>query len=59
MNKLGYTEKQIGRMTFGKWTRMYQAYQNVYDMEFLMKKYGVTYARLQEKAQPAEEIIAF
>lgn len=47
MNKLGFTEKQVGHMTFKKWNKLYDAYKSVYDKEYNMKNRGLTYAQLE------------
>jgi hypothetical protein len=58
MNKLGYTEKQVGRMTFGKWSRLYQAYKDFYDMEMSMKNQGVRYCDI-DKEEDLDDAIPF
>lgn len=36
MNKFGYTEKQVGHMTFKKWNQLYQAYKDNFDLELTL-----------------------
>lgn len=31
--KMGYTEKQIGRMYFGKWCDLFDVYKTIHNME--------------------------
>lgn len=30
--QIGYTEKEIGRMSFGKWCDLFEAFRNYYNM---------------------------
>lgn len=42
--KLGFTEKQVGHMTFRKWHSLYKAYKNNFDLEMtLLKSRGLRY----------------
>ena len=41
---LGFTEKEVGRMTLRKWRNLYQHYKDHYD--FTLKK--VSYAQIDE-----------
>jgi len=49
MNKLGFTEKQIGHMTWRKFWKLYKAYQKTFDNELTMKIQGITYASLNKE----------
>ena len=53
--KLGYTEKQIGHMTYLKFTRLYEAYKNVFDLELYLKRAGKLYKSLGP--QSIDEVI--
>ena len=62
MTKLGFTEKEVGRMTLGKFMRLYQHYKDTFDIELVLKSRGITYSQLQtrsEKAETEEEILYF
>ena len=43
MNKLGYDEKEVGRMTFRKWKLLYKAYQKTFDNEMMLTLSRTTY----------------
>lgn len=43
MNKLGYTEKEVGRMTFRKWKLLYKSYQKTFDNELMLTLSRTTY----------------
>lgn len=47
--KLGFTEREVGRMTLGKFVRLYQAYKNDFDMELIMKNKGIRYCDLNKE----------
>lgn len=49
MNKLGFTEKQVGHMTFRKWNLLYQAYKDQFDLELAMKANGKRYADIEKE----------
>ena len=55
--KLGYTEQQIGHMTYRKFVSLYEAYKNVFDLETLLTVKGIRYSELGEKDM--DEIIPF
>lgn len=46
MNKLRFTEKEVGRMTYRKWSLLYDAYKKEYDREFIMNQRGLVYEDL-------------
>lgn len=56
INKLGYTEKQVGRMTIRKWNLLYDAYKESFDMELVMRKRGIRYADV-EKETTIDDVI--
>lgn len=56
MNKLGFTEKQVGRMTFGKFSRLYQAYRNNFDMEMMMTAQKIRYSELDKEITMSDVI---
>jgi len=49
MNKLGYTEKQVGHMTLRKWSLLYKAYKNQFDLELAIKTKGLRYVDLEKE----------
>jgi len=59
VKKLGFTEKEVGHMTYSKWHRLYQAYQNNFDVELAMKLAGKGYKDLKEIENRKEHIISF
>ena len=54
MSLLGFTEKEVGRMTLRKWSRLYQHYKDHYDFTQMVEDErgirvkGLTYKRLEE-----------
>lgn len=56
INKLGFSEKQVGHMTMKKWKLLYKAYQLNFDNELYMKFTGRTYASL-EKEPDIDDVI--
>jgi hypothetical protein len=58
MNKLGFTERQVGHMTYRKWALLYKAYKNNFDIELVMKNKGVRYADL-EKEITIDDVIPY
>lgn len=58
MNKLGFTERQVGHMTFRKWSKLYEAYKSEYDKELVMNTRGITYAQL-EYEPTIDDVIPF
>lgn len=59
MNKLGFTEKEVGHMTYAKWHKLYKAYQRNFDLELSMKINGKQYQDLEEIETKKEHIISF
>lgn len=49
MNKLGFTEKQVGHMTWRKFWKLYKAYQKTFDDELIMKLKSITYSSLNRE----------
>jgi len=49
MNKLGFTEKQVGHMTLKKWSLLYKAYKDNFDLELSMQLKGVKYSDLERE----------
>ena len=56
MNRLGFTEKEVGRMTYGKFSRLYQAYKDNFDLEMQLTTNKVKYADLNNNASFDEAI---
>jgi hypothetical protein len=53
--KMGFTEKEIGHMSFYKWKRLYRHYQK--DYNFITKK--GTYTITDEAKEEANNIVYF
>ncbi len=49
MMKLGFTEKQVGHMTYKKWSLLYEAYKDNFDMELTMKIKGIRYSDINKE----------
>lgn len=47
--KMGFTTKQIGRMTVRKFTRFHNAYKRNFDLELSLRIAQKTYAKLEEE----------
>ena len=47
--KIGYSEKEIGRMTYAKFIQLYEAYKRVFDLEMMMTIKGITYTKIDDK----------
>jgi hypothetical protein len=56
--KLGYPEKEVGRMTLGKFTKLYREYKNDFDQELTMQLNKVRYCDL-EKHEDLDDAIPF
>lgn len=55
---MGFTEKEVGRMTLKKWKRLYDAYKLVFDLEKELVYWNQRYSRLGE--QPTiDDVIPF
>jgi len=52
---LGFTEKEVGRMTIRKFMKLYDHYKNNFDLEMVLQAKGVTYAGLAERQIQDEE----
>ena len=56
--KMGFTEKEVGRMTLKKWKRLYDAYKLVFDLEKQLINSNQRYSQLDE--QPTiDDVIPF
>ena len=55
---MGFSEKEIGRMSFRKWKLLYEAYQLVFDMESRMVRNGVLYSELDREIT-IDDVIPF
>ena len=49
VKKLGFTEKEIGHMTYRKWALLYKAYKDNFDLELTMQNKGVKYSDLEKE----------
>ncbi|MBO7736124.1 MAG: hypothetical protein J6S67_26370 [Methanobrevibacter sp.] len=47
---MGFTTKQIGRMTVRKFTRFHNAYKRNFDLELSLRIAQKTYAKLEEES---------
>lgn len=52
---MGFSEKEIGRMTARKFMRLYQHYKNNFDVQLVMRSKGLTYAKLEQMQMEEEE----
>lgn len=53
--KLGFTYKEVGRLTLRTFNKLYQCYKNDFDLEMRLKASNVTYKELEEKQIENEE----
>ena len=58
MNILGYSEKQVGRMTLWKWKLLYQAYKDNFDTELFLTLSRQRYQDI-EKEITIDDVIPF
>lgn len=58
MNKLGFSEKEVGRMTFNKWRLLFGAYKRSWDIEMRLTAARVTYQE-SEKPIGIDDVIPF
>ena len=49
------TEKQVGRMTYYLFNKLYQHYKDVFDLELRLKSRDMTYRELYKKSQQEDE----
>lgn len=61
VKKLGFSEKEVGRMTIAKFNALYRAYQDDFDLELMMQLKGITYEKLKNMSSASndEEIVYF
>ena len=55
MNKLGFTYKEVGRLTLRIFNKLYQCYKNNFDLEMSLNKSNTTYAEYEKKQIENEE----
>jgi hypothetical protein len=55
MTKLGFTAKEVGRLTLSLFNKLYQQYKNTFDLEMRLTKANMTYEELYKKSQKDEE----
>ncbi|GEM_PF-2034193 len=55
---MGFTEKQVGHMTFYKFDKLYTAYKQVFDLENKLIYNRMTYAEL-EKEETLDDVLPF
>lgn len=58
MNRLGFTEKEVGRMTFKKWVSLFKAYKKMFDNEMLLTAARKTYEEV-ERPITIDDVIPF
>lgn len=56
--KMGFTEKEVGHMTFYKFDKLYQAYKSIFDTENILKFNKATYTDL-EREETLDDVIPF
>lgn len=54
-NKLGFTYKEVGRLTLRTFNKLYQCYKDNFDLEMLLNKSNTTYAEYEKKQIEDEE----
>lgn len=47
---MGFSEKEVGRMTIKKWKQMYDAYKLVFDVENSLIRNGERYSNVDVEA---------
>lgn len=55
---MGFTEKQVGRMSFSKFLRLRNAYKNDFDIEIALKKHELKYSDL-DKEVDIDDVIPY
>lgn len=54
--KLGLSsDTDVGRLTFRRFRKLYQAYKDTFDYETILRASGSTYAKAEAEAQQDEE----
>jgi hypothetical protein len=56
-NKLGFTFKEVGRMTMRTFNKFYKCYKDNFDLEMRLKNSNTTYAEAIRKSKEQEEWI--
>ena len=54
MNKLGFSEKRVGRLTVTTFNRLYKHYKDAFDLEMRLTQNNTTYTEAFNRAQKAE-----
>lgn len=52
---MGFTTKEIGRMTLTLFNKHYDHYKNLFDFELMLHKTGTTYKKAYEKANESDK----
>lgn len=55
----GFSEREIGHMTWKKWRRLYKSYQTHFDTELSLMCSKTTYSKLQNNHQEQDDIVNF
>lgn len=48
-NKLGFSTKEVGRLTWGAFSDMYAAYKDTFDIEMMLYKSNTKYSDLNKE----------
>lgn len=59
MNRLGFTDTEASLLSFGEYADLYREYQNVFDMENILRCTKSTYKGIFEEEKESEKPIAF
>jgi hypothetical protein len=59
MNKLGFSEKEVGRMTLGKFKKLYGAYKQNFDIEMTMNIKRIRYKDIEQSEESQPDIVEF
>lgn len=54
-NKLGFTFKEVGRLTLTTFNKYYKHYKDTFDYEMRLTKADITYAEAYAKTQKNDE----
>ena len=55
MCKLRFSQKEVGRLTWAAFQKLYQHYKDDFDMELVMRSKGKTYAFFAAQASECED----
>lgn len=52
---MGFTAKEIGRMTLTLFNKYYDQYKELFDFEMMLTRTATTYAKAHEKANESDK----